>query len=456
MSLFTTLIRCALAFLIPAAAFAQHFPPSEALTELIRSRVEEGGSVGIVLGVMEADGATRIVSYGSAGEGAAAIGEETVFEIGSITKVFTGILLADMTMRGEVSLSDPVSRYLPEGVSVPSRGRGISLLDLATHRSGLPRLPGNLAPADAANPYADYTVEQMYAFLSSYELPRDVGAGYEYSNLGMGLLGHALARRAGAGYGDLVHERILAPLGMRMTGIALDGEMRRWMAVGHDGRGEPVPLWDLPAFAGAGALRSNALDMLAFLRANIGPPASALERAMRVSHEARADAGTDMRIGLGWHILAGHERRIVWHNGGTGGFRTLIAFDPDARIGVVVLANSTHGIDDVGFHLLDPSLPLAPPSRPRSEIAVAEAVLQTYVGEYRLAPAFSIEVTIEDGTLYVQATGQDRFPVFAESETEFFLKVVDAQITFDRDGKGVVTGLTLHQAGQHVPGHKVR
>lgn len=443
----------------PAAAVAQHFPSDEALTGLIRSRVEEGRGVGIVLGVMEADGSTRVVSYGSAGTAARPLGENTVFEIGSITKAFTGILLAEMVSRGEVELSDRVAEYLPDGVTVPSRGREITLLDLATHHSALPRLPGNMSPADATNPYADYTVDQLYAFLSAYELPRDVGSEYEYSNLGGGLLGHVLARAAGTSYDELVRARILEPLGMSMTGIALQGEMLDWMAVGHNQQREPVPLWDLPALAGAGALRSNVVDLLTFVDANVGPPTSELEQAMRASHEVRASAGPEMGIGLGWHVRSAGEQQIVWHNGGTGGFRTFVGFDPDAQVGVVVLTNSTHGADDIGFHLLNPELPLTPappPPRERTEITVAEDVLAKYVGEYQLAPNFSIVITLEGGALFAQPTAQPRLPLFAESETEFFLRVVDAQISFETDAAGAVTGLVLHQGGQNVPGRKVR
>src|SRR5208283_4407870 len=119
-----------------------------------------------------------------------ALDGDTVFEIGSITKVFTALLLADMAQRGEVALTDPVSKYLPKGVKMPGRnGHAIMLQDLATHTSGLPRLPSNMKPKDFMNPYADYTPELLYQFLSSYELPRDPGSKWEYSNLGAGLLG---------------------------------------------------------------------------------------------------------------------------------------------------------------------------------------------------------------------------------------------------------------------------
>ena len=452
-----TLVFFAFALLIPSSAAAQHFPSDEDLTSLIRSRVEEHRAVGIVLGVMDGDGTTRVVWYGDAGPNARAFGVKSVFEIGSVTKVFTGILLADMVARGEVQLSDPVSDYLPTSVTVPSRGGvEITLLDLATHHSALPRLPDNMSPADPTNPYADYTVEQMYEFLSDHELRRDIGSEYEYSNFAVGLLGHALARVGGGSYQDVVRERILEPLGMGMTGIALTEEMQEWMTAGHDQPGGVVPFWDLPTLAGAGALRSNMEDMLTFLAANTGPPQSQLERSMRNSHEVRENLNAQMGIGLNWHVRSVGDAKIVWHNGGTAGFHSFIGFDPTSGVGAVVLANSAHDIDDIGFHLINPALPLVPAPVERTEVEVAEGILQDYVGEYELAPTFSIVVTLEEGALFLQATGQPKFPVFAESDTTFFLKVVDAQISFTKDDAGAVAGMILHQNGANAPGRKVR
>ena len=451
-----TLVPFALALLSSTPVAAQHFASDEDLTELIRSRVEEGRAVGIVVGVMEADGSTHIVSYGDAGPNARPLGAQSVFEIGSITKVFTATLLADMVARGEVSLSDPVSDYLPHEVTMPSRGgREITLLDLSTQHSGLPRLPDNMSPADASNPYADYTVEQMYTFLSGHELRRDIGAQYEYSNLGVGLLGHVLARVGDGSYEDVVRERILEPLGMRMTGITLEGDIRDWMARGHDQQGNVVPLWDLPTLAGAGALRSNVEDMLTFLSANTGPPQSRLERSMRTSHEVREEVTAQMSIGLNWHVMNVGDEKIVWHNGGTAGFRTFAGFDPDKGVAAVVLTNSGTSADDIGFHLLNPEVPLAPAPVERTQVVVAEDILATYVGEYELAPTFSIVVTLEDGALFAQATEQPKFPVFAESETEFFLRVVDAQVSFLKNDSDVVTGLILHQGGVDQGAQKV-
>lgn len=445
--------------LAPATAAAQHFPSREELEALIQDRVDTGVAVGIVLGVMEADGSTVVVTAGEAGPGTLPLGERSEFEIGSITKVFTGTLLADMARRGEVRLDEPVADLLPDGVTVPSRGgRQITLVDIAEHRSALPRLPDNFAPADANNPYADYSVEQLYAFLSSHELRRDIGSQYEYSNLAVGLLGHALSLRAGTSYEDLVRERILEPLGMESTGITLDEEMAEWMTRGHDRSGRVVPLWDIPTLAGAGALRSNMIDMLRFLDANVGEPESGLEQAMRTAQEPRAEASPAMAVGLNWHVRTTENASIVWHNGGTAGFRTFIGFDPEREVGVVVLTNSAHGADDIGFHLIDPAVALAPPQPPQEfeEVDVSAEILADYVGEYQLAPGFSIVVSREEDALFIQATGQGRLPIFPSSEVEFFLRAVEAQITFQRAETGAVTGMILHQNGQDVPGRKVR
>ena len=273
-----TTVLLASTLLFPALASAQHFPSNEDLTALIQSRVDENRATGIVLGVLDADGSTRIVWAGEAGPDAKPLGASSVFEIGSITKVFTGILLADMVAKGEVAYSDPVSKFLPEGVTMPSRnGQEITLLDLAVHHSGLPRMPTNFAPADPTNPFADYTPELMYEFLSGHELQRDIGESYEYSNVGVGLLGYVLAGVAGGTYEEVIRERILAPLGMSMSGVTLEGELGEWMAQGHDQAGNVVPLWDIPTLAGAGAIRSDVGDMLTFLAANTGEPQSDLE-----------------------------------------------------------------------------------------------------------------------------------------------------------------------------------
>src|SRR5437762_3782146 len=222
---------------------AQGWPNDSALNATLQSRVRTPPGIGIVVATLEKGKPRRIFSAGSSGS-ATPLDGNTVFEIGSITKTFTSALLADMVERGEVKLDDPVSKFLPATVRVPSRGgKQITLLDLATQSSGLPRLPNNLSPKNILNPYADYSVQQLYDFLSHYELTRDIGSQFEYSNLGGGLLGHALSLRAGKSYEALVIERILEPLGMHDTRITLTPEMREHFAVGHSANGTVMPPW---------------------------------------------------------------------------------------------------------------------------------------------------------------------------------------------------------------------
>jgi D-alanyl-D-alanine-carboxypeptidase/D-alanyl-D-alanine-endopeptidase len=414
----------------------------------VRARVDGGWTPSIVIGVVDSSG-TRYFAYGKiAVNGGTAANEHTVYEIGSITKVFTGVTLADMALEGEVGLDDPVKLYLPDSVRVPGTdSQPITLRLLSAQRSGLPRMPLNFAPRDPENPYADYDAARLYAFLGAYKLARAPGAAYEYSNLGAGLLGLALARREDTTYAALVGRHILAPLGMTSTMIALTDDARARLAEGSaDGR--PAANWDLDALAGAGALRSTAEDMTTFLSAAIGLRHTPLDSAFRLAAEPEFDAGPGgvMRIGLGWHVRDGADgTRIVWHNGGTGGYRSWAGYDPARRVGAVVLTNSTENIDDIGLHLLDPAIPL---TTVRTVVTLPPATLDEYVGRYQLTPAFVIAVTLEDDHLMAQATGQAAFRIWPSAKDEFFLKVVDAQISFTRGADGKVDGLILHQGGR--------
>ena len=432
----------------PAASPA---PADAEIRKILAQRIDSGQSVGIVVGVIEPSG-RRVVASGSLEKGdPRPLNGDTVFEIGSVTKVFTALLLADMAEHGEVALTDPVQKYLPADVKMPQRSdRAITLEDLATHTSGLPRLPNNLKPKDLANPYADYSVEQLYQFLSRYQLTRDIGEKYEYSNLGDGLLGLVLARRAGMDYETLVRKRISQPLDMKSTSITLTPELKSRLAVGHDQAMEAVPNWTFPALAGAGALRSSAHDMLNFLAAALGYTPSPLAPAMASMLKVRRPTGVPgLEISLGWHLLTRNGRQIIWHNGGTGGYRSFLGYDPESRVGVVVLSNAetTVGVDDIGMHLLDPLIPLREPPKQHKQVAVDPKLFAGYVGRYQLAPTFILTVTQEDGHLFVQATGQPKFEVFPEGERDYFYKVVDAQITFETDTQGRATALVLRQAG---------
>jgi serine-type D-Ala-D-Ala carboxypeptidase/endopeptidase len=414
-------------------------------------------SVGIVVGIIGREG-RRVIAYGHLEkEDSRPVNGDTIFEIGSETKVFTALLLADMVQGGEVALHDPVAKYLPANVKMPERnGRSITLVDLATHTSGLPRLPQNLSPKDPSDPYADYSVEQLYEFLAGYQLTRDIGSQYEYSNLGGGLLGHVLALRGGMSYEALVESRICAPLGMSSTRITLTPEMKARLAKGYDAAMEPAENWDLPTLAGAGALRSTANDMLIFMAANLGYTKTSLAPALAAMLQVRRPTGqAGLEIALGWHILSANGKEIAWHNGGTGGYRSYMGFDPKARGGVVLLSNASTpaGVDDIGRYLLDASAPLATlaaPPKEHSQVSVDPKLFEGYIGKYELVPN-----TRDGDRLFGQATDQPKFEMFPKSDRDYFLKVVDAQITFLTDDKGKATELILHQNGRDQRGKRV-
>ncbi|HUD99698.1 MAG TPA: serine hydrolase [Bryobacteraceae bacterium] len=421
------------------------------IRSIMANRVARGKAAGIVTGIIDEKGRQVIATGKVSLDGAAQPDGDTVYEIGSVTKVFTSLILADMIEKGEVKPDDPVAKFLPATVNIPSRnGRQITLLDLSMQVSGLPRLPTNFKPADPANPYADYDAAKLYDFLSHYQLTRDPGEKYEYSNLAVGLLGHALALKAGIGYEELLRRRIFDPLGMTSTSITLSESQKKRLAPGYNDQLKPVKNWDLTALAGAGAIRSTANDMLKFVAANLDLTDSPLRAAM---HRMRSiDRSTDMpdvKIAMAWHIFTKYDEQIYWHNGGTAGYRSFVGFNPAKKEGVVVLCNAFLDNDDLGRHILEPRYPITT-YREHKETTVDPAVLERYVGEYELSPQFKITVTRDGSHLYAQATAQPRFEIFPESETEFFLKVVEAQITLEKDA------LILHQGGLDQKAKKVK
>ena len=315
-----------------------------ALREKIDAAAGKAVRAALVVGVLR-DGRAEVFGYGQlAKDDPRAPDGRTIFEIGSITKAFTATLLAELAAEGKVSIDDPVQRHLPDGWVMPSReGRPITLAHLATHSSGLPRLPGNLGTKDLRNPYAEYSDERLRDFLRSHTLGRSPGERYDYSNLGAGLLGWTLARVDGRSYEDAV----IARFGYPDTRIALSDERKRRLAPGH-ARGARVWNWDIPVISGAGALRSTALDVLEFLAAHAGGRWAA-------THEPRlrtSDGGP--WVALGWHVSPLGGRSMIWHNGGTGGYRSFAGFVKESRTAVVVLANSAEAdVDPLGAAVLD-------------------------------------------------------------------------------------------------------
>ena len=433
-----------LAAIALAATQAHAAPLPDRVHAAAQARVQAGQYPALVIASVDGD-RSQVDAFGKLDDGRAPDGD-TVFEIGSLTKTFTATLLAQDVAAGRLKLDTPVADLLT-GWTLPSRGgKPITLLDLADQHSGLPRMPGNIQPADAANPYADYDTAKLRAFLAGYTLPRDPGASYEYSNLGFGVLGVALAQHADTTYAGLLETRLLRPLGMRASGVVLDAAMRTRLAAGHGDDGQPAGNWDFDALAGAGALRSSANDLLRYLRANMAAAASHTGSAMKLAQQPGRDVGADERIGLAWMTRKTKTGDIVWHNGMTGGYASAMAFDASGKRGVIVLTNIASSVDDLAFAALDADAPLAPA---RKAIALDVATLDDYVGDYRLAEHFILNISRRDGQLFAQATGQGAFPVYPSARDEFFARVAGIAISFHRDANGRIDRLTLHQNGDH-------
>ncbi|GJM26895.1 MAG: penicillin-binding protein [Phycisphaerae bacterium] len=421
--------------------------------ETIRARVKNGYAPSIVIGVIDENGSTVMAHGWASRERLRKVDADTVYEIGSITKAFTGILLADMVNKGEVALDDPISKHLPTDIDTPTKDdKEITLLTLSNHTSGLPRLPTNMVPDDSDNPYASYSPKDLYEFLDGYVMEKSIGIKYEYSNLGAGLLGQILSRVADQSYEQLVWQRIAKPLGMTSTMGSVRKESKPKEAQGYTGAIE-VGHWDIPTLAGAGDLVSSANDMLKFVAANLCITNCVMEEAMTLSHKPTTHTSIpNTQVGLGWHIRDHKGRKLIWHNGGTGGFRSFVGFAPDKKFGVVVLTNTgSLGVDDIGFHTLEPGIELET-RWDEPTVKVDEKTLNSYVGYYELSPGFIMDVQTKNGMLTVEPTGQQVFTLYAKSKTEFFLTEVEAAGEFVIGDDGKVSHLIWKQGGAEQKG----
>ena len=440
--------------------------PSDAdIRKMLAERVDalagaEDG-IGIVVGVVGPQG-RRVISYGHLSQGdSRPLNGDTDFEIGSVSKVFTAVLLADMVHKGEVALADPVAKYLPAGVKVPQRnGRSITLLDLATHTSGLPFMPDELPVINnsTTDSSARNSTAQLYQFLSHYQLTRDPGAEWDYSNIGYWLLGQALAARAGTDYESLLRRRVIAPLQLASTAITPSPNMTAHLAVGHNAVLQPsVAFASVSIYAdmaAAGGLVSTVNDLLTFLSVAMGYEPSTLSPAMAsmLSTRRPMDRGEQA---LGWVVLGKAEDQLVMHDGFTWGYASYVAWDPRSRVGVVVLSNQLTSVGDIGRHLLRPNVPLEQPTVVKhTEIALESAVLDTYAGQYEVQDEGVFNIARERDFLTIQVPsswGLPKFRLRPESQRDFFVAELPVRVTFQTDNDGRVNGLLIYPPrGQHA------
>jgi CubicO group peptidase (beta-lactamase class C family) len=438
-----TLLGC---LAITVCKAATPIPLPGRVDQAIRDRVSAGIYPSVVIAIVDGEH-SEIHAFGKA-DGSSDAGPATAYEIGSITKTFTATLLAAAVTSNDLTLDEPVVKLLP-GFTVPARnGKVITLGMLAMQDSGLPRLPTNFMPQRQDDPYVGYDVAKLKTFLASYMLPRDPGQSYEYSNLGVALLGHALAVRAGTGYDKLVQKDILGPLGMRRSGVQLADTVQAGLAPGHDAAGRAVPGWHLDLFAGAGGIVSTGADMLRYLQANMGLLPTSLYPAMQLAQTPKsAGPRPEDRIGLVWMTHQLPDGNIIWHSGMTGGYASFIGFTADRRHGVVILTNAAVPVEDLGFATLDAGWQLR---ATKKRIATTPEQIEEYVGNYQLSPKLVVRVFRDGNQLAAQGTGQQPQPIFASARDEFYANIDDIALSFTRDASNHVTGMILHQHGDHV------
>ena len=470
---------CTAIFAVTLAAHspsAQAQPTDAAIKAILAQRIDVDKQAVGLAAVIVSGNTVRYVTHGAMGLGnAEPITADTLFEVGSITKTFTALLLADMVVKGEVKLDDPAEKWLPQGMRGLTlrdvAGAPIRLVDLATHRSGLPRLPDNMPNGTRADPYVDYREQQLLVYLKDRETLVESDGGkatkkrdqaYAYSNLGFGLLGYVLARAADMTYADLLQKRVLTPLGLTSTYLDIPrSELARFSNPHYVDRNDATlkrnKHWRFDVIAPAGALIMSARDMGRYAQAASGAIDTPLKAAFVFAQKRYGDGMGPMNPqGLAWVLAPINGRTVVNHDGMTGGFASSLWVDPDRKSAVAILANANQPVTDIALHLTEPAIPLKNLAAMRAtSVSVDAKTMAQYVGTYRLQPNFDVTIRLRDGTLFAQATGQGEFELFGKSETTFFARVTPMEIVFEdlKDGKAMRFQIT--QGGTTRPAPRV-
>ena len=315
----------------------------------------KGNTHALAIGVINA-GKTSSYYYGETAKGNRQLPDEnTLFEIGSISKTFTATLLAYLVETQQVTLDDTITKYLPDSVAANIDLQRITLRQLANHTSGLPRLPINLALTSASNPsdpYSGYTKEHLYTFLSTYKATTPPDSIYDYSNLAYGLLGDILSDIYGKTYDEMVREIICQPLGLKNTTEHPDTDSQ-YVATVYNEKGQQTSHWTFDTFTAHGSLKSTIPDILNYAKSHFKMPEKDLENALALTRQFTYFDPPDTDIGLGWHMNVIGGELVYWHNGGTGGSRSYMAFSPDKRVAVVVLSNTAESVDPIGIAIMN-------------------------------------------------------------------------------------------------------
>ncbi len=406
-------------------------------------------SVGVIT-----NGKTWTKNFGTLdAEGTRSPDEKTLYEIGSISKVFTSVLLAEAIESGRLKLNDPISTVMKElAEKNPTVGNSITFQQLSHHVSGLPVMPDNIKPADSTNPFDGYDREMLTEYMLSAKPARKPGEGYEYSNLAVGLLGDLLSRQAGLSYDALLKEKLTGPLKMSDTTINLTPEQLSHFAPPHNAALLADKAWDFDALAGCGAIRSNIDDMLLFAKASLNPPEGPLGKAIELAWTQHKPAKNgNHAMGLGWMIAQDGSTR--WHNGQTGGYQSMMLVSRQADCAVVLLCNTAgSGTDALAEQIIQTAMGLdVQPRTFDKEVKVDPRVAKRLEGKYELAPGIVITVQVKDGRMMAQLTGQQFLALIPKSETEWKYQLVDATLKFELPESGNSPKVTLLQAGRVMP-----
>lgn len=351
--------------------------------------------------------------------------EDAAFEIGSVSKTMTAFLVADLVARGQWSLDDPIAKHLPEGTAVPRQGeRQIQVRDLLTHSSGLPALPPGVPLPDQANPYAAISEAQLLGALAQVRLTRAIGSQPEYSNFGMMLVSLAVARSSSGGDFELaLRDKLFKPLGMDAAFVAKPRAAQP--AAGHLPTGQATPAWTITTnLAGVGMVKATLADMERYARAALGQGPAELVATLRRTQQPLAHG-----FAMNWVSRKIQGRDLLMHEGGTGGFSSLVALDPSAQRAVVLLADTSladlGGLGDLGLSLLGLDVPVQPPRR---AMAAPAALRKALAGEYLLA-GLPTRIWEQDGKLMGQAKGQPASELLHDDRGDFYVMGISALLT---------------------------
>jgi len=438
---------------IPEIAELQTF--KEDVDQMGNQLVKDGWMTSLSIGLIH-PGGVEYYNYGVLNkETSRSPSKDSIYEIGSVSKVFTCLLLAEKVQRAEIALDAPLQDWALQDWTLPFGDETrISAQHLCTHSSGLPRLPSGFTPSDFNNPYAEYTVDMLQASLGATKLAAKPGTKVEYSNLGLGLLGYALTQQTKKSYEAALQETIAGPMNMKRTTVDVVPENLALVAQGYGMAGEAVPDWDMPVLIGMGEINSTTEDMLTFLSMQLSPPETVLGKAIQSTQKPQMSR-RDGFLGLGWHIGLNDEAEIIWHNGGTGGSRSFVAFDPKRKIGLVVLSTgATPFADSLGVSLYKMLRGTADQLDIPKILSLSPETLQEYAGDYVLSPELVLQLSPNANHLLINIAGQPPFPVYPTSKEMFVSIHAPLKFEFQRNSDGKIDQLFMLQGENRIPGPK--